>query len=278
MTIQSVFLAIAVSVTLISGPASAQSSPQTLIAGVILEAGEIDSSKVKVGVYAEVIYGTGERDQVSGKWKKLNTAQGYIKAVDAESLTIGRGLWKEQIAFERIQKLIMAASGREIDRLKEATDTLSVIDNRRQGQNSTGGGRIAKKLAGGVLGGILVGIAGGMTSMVIGDCPEAVLFCELENFFIGGWYGYVVGLPIGMNRIDPHDQFIYSLSGSLIGGAASLALTDSKDEFWTLIICPLVGTAIMSELFRKPQENRRVSIGLLPGPKGRVSAIATLRF
>ncbi len=56
--------------------------PQALIAGVILQASEIDSSKVKVGAYAEVIYGRGEQDQVSGEWEKLNTAQGYIKAVD----------------------------------------------------------------------------------------------------------------------------------------------------------------------------------------------------
>ena len=252
--------------------------PQALLAGVVLKAGEIDSSKVEVGAYAEVIYGKGEKVQVSGKWEKLDTVQGYIKAVDAESLTIGRGFWKEQIAFERIQKLILAESDREIDRLKETPDTLSVIDNRRQGQNSTGGGRIAKKLAGSVLGGVLLGMTVGLTGAAIVDCPENVSFCEIENFFILGWYGYVIGLPVGMNRMDPHDRFIYSLAGSLIGGAASLALTDSKDEFWTLIICPLVGTAIMSEFFRKPPENRRVSIGLLPGPKGRVSAFATLRF
>ena len=243
--------------------------PQALIAEEVLQAGEIDNSKVEVGAYAEVIYGTGE---------KLSTARGYVRAVDAESLTIGRGFWKEQIAFERIQKLILAESDREIDRLQEATDTLSVIDNRRQGRNSTGGRRIAKKLAGGVLGGILFGMTVGLTGAAIVDCPENVSFCEIENFFSLGWYGYVVGLPVGMNRMDPHDRFIYSLAGSLIGGAASLALTDSKDEFWTLIICPLVGTAIMSEFFRKPLENRRVSIGLLPGPKGRVSAVATLRF
>ena len=252
--------------------------PQALLAGMVLDAGEIDSSKVEVGAYVEIIYGTGERDSVSGKWKKLDTAQGYIKAVDAESLTIGRGFWKKQIAFERIQKLILAESGREIDRLKEMTDTLSVIDNRQQGQNSTGGGRIAKKLAGGVLGGVLVGMAGGFANAAISECPRDASFCELENFFIGGWYGYVVGVPIGMNRIDPQGRFIYSLAGSLIGGAVSLALTDSKDEFWTLIICPLVGTTIMSEVFRKSLEVRRVSIGLFPGPKGRVSAVATLRF
>lgn len=171
--------------------------PQALLAGVVFEAGEIDSSKVEVGAYAEVLYGTGERDLVSGEWEKLDTAQGYIKAVDQESLTIGRGLWKEQIAFERIQKLILAESDREIDRLKKMTDTLSVIDNRRQEQNSTGGERIAKKLAGGVLGGFLFGLAGGTAAAAITDCKKDETFCELGNFVTGGWYGYVVGVPVG---------------------------------------------------------------------------------
>ena len=258
--------------------------PQALIAGVVLEAGEIDSSKVEVGAYAEVIYGKGEQDQVSGKWEKLDTVQGYIKAVDQESLTIGRGFWKEQIAFERIQKLIMAESGREIDRLKETPDTLSVIDNRRQGQNSTGGARIAKKLAGGVLGGFLFGMAGGTAAAAITDCKKDETFCELGNFVTGGWYGYVVGVSVGMSSFDPYDQFKFSLAGSLIGGAASLVVfkkveDDTTEEIWpVLFISPLVGAAIMSEFFRKLPENRRVSIGLLPGPKGRVSAVATLRF
>ena len=258
--------------------------PQALLAGEVLQAGEIDSSKVKVGAYAEVIYGKGEWDQISREWKKLDTARGYIQTVDAESLTIGRGLWKEQIAFERIQKLIMAESGREIDRLKETPDTLSVIDNRRQGRNSTDGGRIAKKLAGGVLGGFLFGLAGGTAGAAIADCTEDEdeIGCELENFLYLGWFGYVVGVPVGMNRMDPQDRFTYSLAGSLIGGAASLVIfTDEEtmEDLWpALVICPLVGAAVMSEVFRKPLENRRVSIGLLPGPKGRVSAVATLRF
>lgn len=83
--------------------------PQALIAGEVLQSGEIDSSKIKLGAYAEVIYGTGDRDQVSGKWEKLNTAQGYIKAVDQESLTISLGLGK-RISFNRIQQLILAES------------------------------------------------------------------------------------------------------------------------------------------------------------------------
>ena len=90
--------------------------PEVLLARVVLEAGEIDSGKVRVGVFAEVVYGKGTRDPVSGQWEKLTTASGYIKAVDAERLTIalGEGALKEQIAFARIQKLIIAEPSRVV--------------------------------------------------------------------------------------------------------------------------------------------------------------------
>lgn len=236
--------------------------PQALIAGEVLQAGEIDSSKVKVGAYAEVIYETGE---------KLSTASGYIQAVDAESLIISQGFGK-QIAFEQIRQLILAESSFEMDRLKKTT----YIPPLRKENKSR---RIVGKLVGGVLGGGLFSFVGGTVGMNVGDCGEDDSFCGLEKFLISGWFAYVVGLPVIMNKMDPHDQFIYSLAGSLTGGAAGFALFYTKEEFWpALIICPLVGATIMSEFFRKPPENRRISIGLLPGPKGRVSAIATLRF
>ena len=90
----------------------------------VLTSGEIDSSKVEVGAYVEITYYKGE---------KRETTRGYIKAVDSETLTIGRGLWQEQIAFERIQKLIAAKSDREIDSLKKRADTLSVKKENRRG-------------------------------------------------------------------------------------------------------------------------------------------------
>ncbi len=248
--------------------------PQTLLAGVILEAGEIDSSKVKVGVYAEVIYGMGERDQVSGKWEKLDTAQGYIKAIDRESLTIGRGFWKKQIAFERIQKLILAESGREIDRLKETIDTLFV---KKENRNS----RMTKKLGCGALAGFLSGIVGTGIAAAMDDCQSQSKDpgCFFLPLAIGGGIGWVVGVPVGVSLCDPHDRFTYSLAGSLIGGAAGLGMLYMSEDTWpALVICPLVGATVMSEFFRKPPEVRGVSIGLLPGPKGRVSAVATLRF
>ena len=98
--------------------------PEVLLAGVVLEAGEIDSGKVRVGAFAEVVYGKGARDPVSGKWEKLVTASGYIKAVDAEGLTLalGEGALKEQIAFARIQRLLLAKSSRDMERLRKTTD------------------------------------------------------------------------------------------------------------------------------------------------------------
>ena len=98
--------------------------PEALPAGVVLKAGEIDSGKVHVGAFAEVVYGKGERDPVSGEWEKLVTARGYIKAVDAERLTLALGRSfrkhrKKRIAFARIQKLLLAESRREMGRLKD---------------------------------------------------------------------------------------------------------------------------------------------------------------
>ena len=80
------------------------------------ENGEIDSSTVKPGAYVEIIYGRGERDLVSGEWERLDTARGYIQTIDAERLVIGERFWKKDIALERIQKLIISDSAREVGR------------------------------------------------------------------------------------------------------------------------------------------------------------------
>ncbi len=162
----------------------------------------------------------------------------------------------------------------EIDRLKETTDTLSVKKENKSR-------RIVGKLAGGVLGGTLIGLAIGSATEKADDCTGT--FCGVGNFVIVGWIGYLVGVPIGMSAFDPYDQFKYSLAGSLIGGAASLVIfTDvelAEEKLWpALFIGPLIGATVMSEFSRELPENRRVSIGLLPGPNGQLSAVATLRF
>ena len=84
--------------------------PETLLAWVTFETGEIDSSTVKPGAYVEIIYGKGEQDPVSGKWEKLDPVKGYIQAIDAERLIIGERFWKKEIELERIKKLTIATS------------------------------------------------------------------------------------------------------------------------------------------------------------------------
>ncbi len=165
----------------------------------------------------------------------------------------------------------------EIDQIKEKTYTLSVKKENKSR-------RIVGKLAGGVLGGVLLGLVGGVAGGAISDCSTEDPYCKLEYGWPGLWLGYLVGVTVGINRMDTHDRFTYSLAGSLIGGTASFAVfkmveSQTVEKIWpALVICPLVSSTIMSEVFRKPLEVRRVSIGLFPGPKGRVSAVATLRF
>ena len=79
---------------------------------VILEAGEIDSSTVEVGSYVVVIHGQGERNPVSGEWERLETARGYVRAVDAEKLILVRRQenWTEPIVLDRIQTLVLVGA------------------------------------------------------------------------------------------------------------------------------------------------------------------------
>ena len=172
--------------------------PQTLLAGVVLEDGEI-SRKVEVGVYAEVIYGTDELDQVSGKWEKLDTVEGYIKAVDAESLTIGRGLWKEQIAFERIQKLIAKADA--------APDTVQTSHVDKSNVDLYFGESLL-----GFLGGHVVGWSGfvcvALTTQTL----------SLDSFIIGSMFGVAGGVYLPQ-RSKRFKSFVGALSGSVLAGS-----------------------------------------------------------
>ncbi len=91
--------------------------------------------------------------------------------------------------------------------------------------------------------------------------------------------GYSLGTAIGVSKIDPHDRFIASLGGSVVGLIGGIGLTSiSKVLFPSLLVGPIIGATIMSERSRKPPQARRVSVGLVPNPKGGLSAIATLRF
>jgi hypothetical protein len=141
-------------------------------AEVVLEAGEIDGSRVDVGAFAVVIHGQGERHPISGEWESLVTVRGYIQAVDAKSLILNRGQkgWLERIAVERIQTLVLVgppspgpANGDSTQAAVEVKmPTVAALPLRpAKGDDRETDKRIARKLSAGALGGIVFGSISG---------------------------------------------------------------------------------------------------------------------
>ena len=99
--------------------------------------------------------------------------------------------------------------------------------------------------------------------------------------------GYPVGVGLGTSLLDRHDyprSLAYSIGGSLLGVGIGAALVHRyrishplRIITVYLIVQPITAT-LASELFRKPPESDRFSVGLVPDARGNWSARATLRF
>ena len=271
---------------------SAREDVEALRAEVVLEASEIDSSTVEVGTFAVVVYGQGERQPTSGAWAKLDTIRGYIKAVDRRRLIVGLDPdgWSKWIALDRIQTLALAGSpspsstdqdrtqvdsGRVEGQFQAMPDRISVRTS-----DMGVGKRLAVKWGAGTLGGILFAgmglvIGSGMDGHSCDDDFEAgAPFCIPDGAILGMLIGYGAGTAVGVSMWDPHDRFIYSLVGGLLGISAGLALKSPELMF----VSPLPMAILASELSRSPLEARRISVGIVPTPKRGLSAVATLRF
>ena len=114
---------------------------------MILKGGQIDSSRVEVGAFAVVIHGQGERHPVSGEWERLETARGYIQAINGETLTLSQGQdgRLKPMALERIQRLIQVGtpSRRATERMQRVRrdglqiQTLTVVDTQHVESGAT---------------------------------------------------------------------------------------------------------------------------------------------
>ena len=306
---------------------------ERLRAGVVLEAGKIDISTVKVGALVVVIYGQGERHPTSGEWAKLDTARGYIKAVNQRRLIVGLEPdgWTKWIALERIQTLLLieSPSSDAADRNSTQADVevkvltvsslplkLAARNNTQAGSSYTvqgpkeildrfsgrmektddmgAGGRIAVKLVSGALLGVGGALGGGFSlySLEKSGCSDSDTdespFADCSGRLgaaIGASIGFGVGVPVGVTIWDPHDDPSDVLTGTILGLVAAGVLgkllgIEENDVMYSisfLVVTPVFAT-LMSEWSRKPPESRRFSVGLRPDPKGRLSAVATLRF
>ena len=252
--------------SLLIGDVDATDGPaEALKAEVVLEADEINSSTVKVDDFVVVVYGKGERQPTSGEWAKLDTMQGYVKAVKQRALLLSleRYGWPESIALERIQTLTLVDLPASVK-----TDEMGV------------GKRIVSKLFFGAVSGGISAYLGGAIGGRFESCEEDCGFYEAA--MTGAAIGYTAGTAYGVSRIDPHDQFVPSLLGSLLGFGGGIWLTaNSGDELWlwpSIFVGPVAFATVMSELSRKPPEARRFSVDLVPNPKKGLSAVATLHF
>ena len=226
--------------------------------------------------------------------------------------------WSKWIALERIQTLSLIGAPLSADRDHTRTSTTKWVQPAQAESGAARSDslseqreamvkryytkadnrdslRIVKKLAAGVLG----GVAGGLTGAAIARSMErrsrsepepgtdpssgyalGTLIANIKGFCIGGMFGAVIGVSL----VDRQDNFRitlgHSLAGSVVGLLGGIGLTAaSKGTLWpSLFVGPAAMATAWSERWRKPPESRRVSVGLVPNPKGGLSAIATLRF
>ncbi len=200
----------------------------------------------------------------------------------------------DETAVEQIRAL--AASGRTASELTETpggeTPDSSLSEKTRVMDNRGTGKRVAYKLVNGALWGMGSGFSTALLLGASGGDPIASGLSAVHGLL----YGYMVGAAVGVTRIDPHDDFITTLAGSLVGlvvGRNTFILYPEKWKYgfswstWSpVFICPVVGGTIASEWRRnstsdgiksKP-EQRHISVGLVPYGKSGMSVVARLHF
>ncbi len=205
---------------------------------------------VPKGRYVEVTY--------RGEYGKAETVEGFVREMDETELTVYQGGLRRRIPVDRIGILMVGDNASQLQQARRVMDREYELDTRDS--------RIIKKLFGGALGGGLLGGLGVLAGSKTGEGVEDVIA-------LGG-IGYVIGVPIGVSWIDPYDRIFYTMVGSLIGGGLGFALADN----YTFFTGSVIGSLIMSELFRNKIKVRRFSIGFTPDRDGNLSAVATLRF
>ena len=152
--------------------------------------------------------------------------------------------------------------------------------------------RVAQKLTYGALWGAGGGAVGAAMGFALGslddkNCGDDDTWCGAAGVFgslFVGSIGYSIGTAVGVSRVDPHDLFGASLIGSVVGFAGGIGLmsaTESELLFPSLFIGPIVGATLASEWSRSlnPSDKKLpFFMNLVPDPRGRFAAVATLRF
>ena len=251
--------------------------------GMVLTGSELTRGRVEVGMLVEVVHGKGPRHRFSGEWAEAATVRGVIEAVnwDRRQMVVARegDGGKETIAVDRIQTMTM------IDHTAPGNSLMVKEMNPDK--------RVAKKLSYGALGGVGGGALGAVVGFALGSYGDKNCggnddsFCGAGGVFgsvFVGSIGYSIGTAVGVSRVDPHDLFGASLIGSvvgLVGGIGLMSASESELLFPSLFIGPIVGATLASEWSRSlnPSDKKLpFFMNLVPDSRGRLAAVATLRF
>ena len=257
-------------------PALAQTEnnmPAEVIAGVERFIGERARRVVVAkGRYVGVTY---RKDD-----SKIETVEGFVRAMNKTELTIRRGIWEKKIPLNGIDVLIVCEHPSQLQRARYILGK----ESRQKGLFNRDMG-VAGKLIAGILAGFGLGSLAGIgaaRSMDKGESNDPGLR-RLAAFMVGASAGYIIGCPLGMSAVDPDDRFLNTLAGSLLGAGVgvligSVTIRNAGESF--ILLSPIgatIGSIIMSER-SNPLRSRRLAIGLAPDRRGNLSAIATLRF
>ena len=136
--------------------------------------------------------------------------------------------------------------------------------------------RIPMKLLSGTVGGFAGGLGGAGLWLVLGNEERSCnSYCDdLVALLLGSW-------AVGVSGPDPHDRFLPTLGGSAAASFGSFFLAEAgRGRGATLLWWPgsIIMATIVSEWFRDPPEDRRLSFGLSPTPWRGWQAATVLRF
>ena len=225
--------------------------------GKLIESGVLDTSEVRSHQQG------WNSDFLGNKWAFLT------KSDDGDILTMN--ILAKPSAELGSKSLLVAANSP----LAASDDSLSA--------QTEAGKRIAKKAIAGSLSSVIFSYV--LVNGLLGVEEGGGDFKGVGSLLYGLLYGHMLGFPIGVSLVDPYDRFFGTLMGSILGEVGGIGLLlligeEVSDELLAFAILggPSVGSIIASEKWRKPPQDRRVSFGLVPIPKGGLSAVAKLRF
>ena len=112
------------------------------------------------------------------------------------------------------------------------------------------------------------------------DDPDADAYRTLGLLLFSGSIGCTVGFPLGVTAVDPYDSLPLTLLAGVIPGTVGIGLIMAGNEtgFAVSYVGPVVSSLIVSEIWRKMSQDRRVSFGFSPTFNKGPSVVTTLHF